>query len=204
MSRREDIIAKASRCIDEVYPMPNDINAPFLPIEQFLDEAAEWVIKAVPVKALGAGNTVNLPEDDPGSLTVNDNGSGVVKLKADFKRLLYFNTSDWHRPVITPIYDTDAVYQQQFNPFLRGSTFRPVVAICKGETELEFFSLSPYNTKTSVEYRYFGFTKIDDTYPQVLEDITAWKTAELVLTSIQSLTSAQACQTKVTEIIQLL
>lgn len=204
MSRKDDILAKASRCIDEVYPMPNDINAPFLPTEQFLDEAAEWVIRAVPVRALGAGISVSLPEDDTEALTINEDGSGRVKLQDDFKRLLYFKASDWVRPVITPIYDTDIAYSQQFNPFLRGTIFRPVVAICKGETEIEFFSLRPHNTEATVEYRYFGYSWDEDNYPKELVDATAWKVAELVLISIQSLTAAQACAAKVTDIIQLL
>lgn len=204
MAVRESIIAKASRCIDEVYPSPNDINAPFLPIEQFLDEAAEWVVKAVPAKSLGNGTEVTLPADNLAAwkYEIDEEGVGSVTLPADFKRLLSFKCSDWRRPVVAPIYDTDISYTQQSNPYLRGNAYRPEVAICDGESRLEFYTaVSPDAT---VKCRYFAFSTVSDDYPANLINITAWKLAELVLTSISSITSAQACQAKVNELLQLL
>lgn len=203
MAVRESIIAKASLCIDEVYPSPNDINAPFLPIEQFLDEAAEWVVKAVPAKSLGKGTEVDLPlEDDSWEYDIDEEGVGSVTLPEDFKRLLSFKCSDWRRPVVAPIYDTDISYTQQSNPYLRGNAYRPEVAICDGETRLEFYTAT--SPAATAKCRYFAFSTVDNDYPENLINITAWKLAELVLTSISSIISAQACQAKVNELLQLL
>ena len=193
MSIKESIVARASRCIDEVYPSPNDINAPFLPIEQFIDEAANWVIRVVPVRALGKGAEESV-----------DVIKGVGDMPESFCRLISFTCKSWHRPVIVPIYDTDAVYLQQANPYTRGTAHRPVVAICKGETKIELYPA----TDTSATMLYFKFDpKANSDWekiPEILVPVIAWKTAEVVFTSISSIASAQACQAKVNELIQAL
>ena len=193
MSIKESIVARASRCIDEVYPSPNDINAPFLPIEQFIDEAANWVIRVVPVRALGKGTKATV-----------SGSNGVADMPESFCRLISFTCKSWHRPVIVPIYDTDAVYLQQANPYTRGTAHRPVVAICEGETKIEFYPA--IDASATMLYFKFDPKKNSDweNIPEILVPVIAWKTAEVVLTSISSIASAQACQAKVNELIQAL
>ena len=199
MAIKESIIAKASRCIDEVYPSINDLNAPFLPIEQFIEEAAEWVIKMVPVRALGQGVSIDVED------AVVSDDMGRMSLPEGFRRLISFKCEDWLRPVVFPIYDSDPAYVQQWNPYLRGTAHRPVVALCEGETVLEFF---PATADAAANMRYFDFKPQEnsswDSIPEKLVPVIAWKTAEAVLTSISSYTPAQACQAKVNELIQAL
>lgn len=196
---KESIIAKASHCIDEVYPSPNDINAPFFPVELFIDEAAEWVIQMVPSHLLGPGKRVEITDAEISE------GRGAWSLPATFRRLVSFKCTNWARPVITPIFDTDIAYRQQANPYMRGTAQRPVVAICEGESIVEFY---PAAEGVTAAMRYFDFDPQDDSswdnIPERLVPIIAWKTAEAVLTSISSLTAAQACQAKVNELIQAL
>lgn len=196
---KESIIAKASRCIDEVYPSPNDINAPFLPVEVFIGEAAECVIKLVPAHLLGPGTRIEINDAEISE------GKGAWTLPTTFRRLISFKCKNWARPVLIPIYDTDASYVQQANPYMRGTAQRPVVALCEGESVLEFY---PAVEGATAAMRYFGFDPQDDSLwdniPEKLVPIIAWKTAEAVLTSISSYTAAQACQAKVNELIQAL
>lgn len=196
---KESIIAKASRCIDEVYPSPNDINAPFLPVEMFIGEAAECVIKLVPAHLLGPGTRIEINDAEISE------GKGVWSLPTTFRRLISFKCKNWARPVLIPIYDTDASYVQQANPYMRGTAQRPVVALCEGESVLEFY---PAVEGATAAMRYFGFDPQNDSLwdniPEKLVPIIAWKTAEAVLTSISSYTAAQACQAKVNELIQAL
>lgn len=196
---KESIIAKASRCIDEVYPSPNDINAPFLPVELFIDEAAECVIKLVPAHLLGPGTRIEINDAEISE------GKGVWSLPTTFRRLISFKCKNWARPVLIPIYDTDASYVQQANPYMRGTAQRPVVALCEGESVLEFY---PAVEGATAAMRYFDFDPKDDSLwdniPEKLVPIIAWKTAEAVLTSISSYTASQACQAKVNELIQAL
>ena len=198
MSIKESIVARASRCIDEVYPSPNDINAPFLPIAQFVGEAADWVVRIVPVRALGKGQPKELDAE------IVD-GKGVANMPESFRRLISFKCDNWRRPVIVPIYDSDVVYIQQSNPYTRGTAHRPVVAICEGETKIEFYPGAQGATATMLYFKFDPEVEGDwENIPETLVPVIAWKTAEVVLTSISSTASAQACQAKVNELIQAL
>jgi hypothetical protein len=49
-----------------------------------------------------------------------------------------------------------------------------------------------------------AFDSVDDKYPSKLADITAWKTAELVLSALNDTQAAQICQAHTQEILQSL
>ena len=199
MALRDDIKEKALVCIDEVYGTSDEANASFFPVERMLDEAARWVIRAVPLRMLHPGKDLPVSE-----LEARADGTGELPLPEDFIRLLSFRMEGWRRPVLAPIRNTDDVYVQQFNPVLRGGDSKPVVALCEEERRLEYFSSSRGRDALVAEARYFGFEKVDDTYPERLTDITAWKTAELVLAVLNDAAAMQICTGKVTEILQLL
>lgn len=199
MALREHITEKALVCIDEAHAASDKANASLFPVDRMLDEAARWVVRAVPLKALGPGK--ELPAQ---SLEAREDGTGSLPLPEDFIRLLRFRMKGWRRPVVVPVRDTDDVYVQQFNRILRGGESKPVVALCEDDRRLEYFSSSKGAGATVEEARYFGFTEVDDTYPERLADITAWKTAELVMAVMNDTAAMQICAGKVTEILQLL
>ena len=199
MALRQNITEKALVCIDEAHVASDKANASLFPVDRMLDEAARWVVRAVPLRALGPGK--ELPVQ---SLEAREDGTGSLPLPEDFIRLLRFRMKGWRRPVVVPIRDTDEVYTQQFNRILRGGESKPVVALCEDDRRLEYFSSSKGAGATVEEARYFGFTEVNDSYPERLADITAWKTAELVLTVMSDMTGIQLCAGKVTEILQLL
>ncbi|MEG1622807.1 MAG: hypothetical protein RR330_05485 [Alistipes sp.] len=196
---KDAILRKALVCIDEVYPEANSLNAAFFPLEQFIDEAARFVVNAVPLRALGAGK-----EFDKSTLLASSDGSGSISLPPDFIRLLRFRIEGWQRPVVAAIYDTDIRYSQQFNKTLRGGNSKPVVVICRDLGRLEYYSSSRGSFAKIAESKYFGYSIMDDTYPLLLVDLTAWKLAELVLSSMNDVPAMQLCAAKVNENMQLL
>lgn len=195
-SKREAIKERALVCVDEVY---SESDAPFFPVEAFLDEAAVWVLRAVPTRLLGAGK--ELPVDE---LYASEDGSGSIPLPEDFLRLLRFRMEGWRRPVLATIADTDPRYVQQFNPTLRGGEAKPIVAICEDTRRLEYFSSSRGVRAQVAEARYFGFDKVDDHFPEKLIELTSWKLAEIVLTVMNDTQAMQLCAARVNEIMQVI
>lgn len=194
----EDIIKKSLRCVDEVYPEVNGVTLGVFPVADFLIEAATWVARVVPTRALGLGR--ELPVD---GLTPHADGSGSLPLPEDFLRLVSFRMKGWKKPVTTPIYDTDARYAQQSNPTLRGGVTFPVVAICDGETRMEYYS-TPLGVYAEVERAsYFPKPNLESDFPASLAYAVAWKCAELTLASMNDTATALATQ-RVAEHIQAL
>jgi hypothetical protein len=194
MPVRDDILAKAFVYLDEVHPSQDEVNASAFPCEQFLDESGKWVARNVPLHSLGVGK--ELCRD---GLKTNADGSGSLPLPSDFIRIIRFKMKDWLRPAGKIIYDDSPLYAQQFNPILRGGISKPVVAICQGETLLEYYS-SPSRHRAQIEdARYFGFDKLDDDYPVNLHDIVAWRVAEMVAEVMGDAPTAQVCQNKIQE-----
>ena len=198
---RSDLISQAYRCIDEVYPdtadgrVSGDLSA--FHVEEFLEEAARWVVQSVPLRVLGAGT------DGPKTPETYDNGGGKVILPKGFQRLLSFKMSDWDYAVVEAYDQMSPKYKQQANAVLRGTPSRPIVFLCNGSTELEYFTTKATAHKIDV-FKVFVLSKVDDSYPVKLYDITAWKTAELVLSAMNDLEAVQVCQMHVKEILQTL
>lgn len=198
---REQIIKKAYQCIDEVYPDSNSQDITAFNIDTFLDQAAKIIIKVVPTRALGAGIDIKAHEDF--EVDVID-GVGFVTLPPHFQRLVAFQASDWKLPVTTALYSDSPQYLQQSNEILRGTPYRPIVFILNGGENLEFYTSKASHT-SYIDYikvfRGIIMDIVDDTYPEGLVDITAWKTAELTLSAMNDVQAAQICQTKVQEIL---
>lgn len=199
MSTWGKIKAKALICIDEAYPDSNGINASFFPVDEFIDEAARWVVRAVPLRALGEGSEIPIE-----GFKAEADGSGSIVLPSDFSRLIRFRIKGWSRPVLVPIYDTDPRYAQQFNPVLRGGEAKPVAVICENSCKLEYYSSSQGPYAKLQEARYFGFSSMGNDYPIHLVDVTAWKLAELVLTTMNDQPGIQLCAARIGEIMQTL
>lgn len=194
-----DILKKALRCVDEVYPDSGDENLGFFPVEDFVVEAATWVVRVVPLRALGAG--VELPTSE---LNPHTDGSGELPLPSNFLRLAAFRMEGWKRGVTAPIYDTDERYLQQSNLTLRGGENFPVVAICDGGTRLEYYSSALGQYAKVADARYLPRPNVGEAFPENLANITAWKCAELTLASMNDVASAQLAAQKVTEHLQAL
>ena len=193
------ILRKALRCVDEVYPDSEAQNLGEFPIAAFAVEAATWVARVVPTHALGKGQDIPLE-----GFTPNTDGSGTLPLPSDFLRLVSFRMKGWVRAVNSPIRDTDARYAQQYNKTLRGGEVFPVVALCDGDTKLEYYSSSLGKYAQVMDARYFPIPSDDADFPENLWDITAWKIAEMVLSSMNDVSSAQLASAKVTEHLQAL
>lgn len=197
MAKRDEIIGKAIYCIDEVYPENIDENIDAFNIDKFVDEAARQIVRIVPVHALGEGVDFASNEHEHN----NDTGEGHILLPEHFVRIILFQMQDWPLPVTSALYQEDIRYRQQCNPVLRGTPYRPAIFVCNKGRALEYYTSMTSEIK---EARCFTLNVIDDTYPNELSDITAWKTAELVLTVMNDINAMQLCQAKVNEILQTL
>lgn len=194
---KEQLIKKVYRCIDETYPDTTEQDLEEFNIPAFLEEAVRWVVKVVPVGALGEGTTHN-------SLT----------LPADFLRLLEFKMDGWKVPVTEAFSQNNPKYWQQQNPALRGGNSRPLVFLVNGETELEPY---PYyekevekedGTKDTVPaietLRVFKMPTDYTDYPDKLLDVTAWKVAELVFSMMQDANGVSVAQAHIQQILPTL
>lgn len=197
---KTDIVTKALKCIDEIYPDANTLNDSYFPTESFVDEAVRWVIDVVPTHELTI-RKVHLP--DPSNTLyapAYENGVGTYMLTDDLGRLVYFKAPDWKRPVFEAITENDPRYIQQRNMVLRGNPSRPVVAIVQVGP---FRFLEWYTTRGEGFASYF-VPYAPESIPMRLEDLCAWKLAEIVLLSMSDAQHASACTVRVNELLQQL
>lgn len=194
---RERIITRALRCIDEIYPADNDPNAVHFPLSGFVDEAARRVLLSAPLHAVPpAKSFAGAP------LSEHGDGTGSVELPADFLRLARLRMEGWQRPVLLPITDDVPEYALQSNPYLRGGPAKPVAALVRGGTALEFYSVS--GPATIAEALYIPFTSLDDTFPERLTEVTAWVLASLVLGISGEGKEAEAAAARANELMAVL
>ena len=114
MSKKESIVAKALKCIDEIYPSENTLNETFYPTEAFIDEMVRWVIDVAPVHELTERKTTT------GSASVSVTGGvGRDAVPEDFGKLVYFKAEGWQRPVFGVITEDDPRYLQHGHPLHR-------------------------------------------------------------------------------------
>lgn len=187
MADAGNIKDKALNCMDEI----GGGAVSQFPIDDFFGEAVRWVIDAVPVHHLTTSSTENTT-----GLEVKD---GKATLSSDLDgRIVYVKASDWDRPVTKVIYADDILYRQQSNPVLRGNPSRPVVAYDKALKTIELFTTKDSNVTVSyVPYKV-------ESIPTSLEDITAWKLAEIVFLAISDAQSAAVCSARVNEQLEML
>lgn len=204
MSTRDNIIRKAYLCIDEVYPDSTNQDMPAFNIDEFIDQAARIVIMLAPTRALGAGTDMLKHEEL--EIETTDDGMAVLSLPSTFKRLISICANEWPHSVNVALDSDSPKYLQQGNKVLRGSLQRPVVFLLEGNTKMEVYSVKkmPIAIDSFKEFKGLLFDKVDDNYPEKLHDITAWKTAELVLSTFNNIEAAQMCQNHVQEILQSL
>lgn len=187
MASTDNIQKKALNCIDEV----GGSTTSMFPVAKFLGEAVRWVIDAVPVRHL-----TTLSTQDTTDIPVNG-GKAVLSSNLD-ARIVYIKPDDWDRPVTKVIYVDDILYRQQSNPVLRGNPSRPVVAYDKALKTIELFTTK--DSKVTVSYVPYDVEYI----PASLEDITAWKLAEIVFLAISDAQSAAVCSARVNEQLEML
>lgn len=190
---KETIVAKALQCIDEVYPDDNTLNEGHFPTDAFIDEMVRWVIDIVPTHELTKTISLNLRD-----AKVDDDGVGSAKV-SDVGRIVYFKAAHWKRPVFGVITENDPRYIQQSNKVLRGNPSRPVVALVDGRTKLEWYTGDNERSETAKHVPYSI-----DYIPENLEDLAAWKLAEIVLMSMSDAQAAAVCTAKVNEHLEIL
>jgi hypothetical protein len=81
----DSIVAKALKCIDEIYPSENTLNETYLPTDDFLEEMVRWVIDVAPVHELTEREIAT-----GSASTTASNGVGRDAVPEDFGRLVYF------------------------------------------------------------------------------------------------------------------
>lgn len=189
---KEQIVAKALRCIDEVYPAEDSLNESYFPTETFIDEMVRWVIDIVPVHYLTKRCSAK-----KGIATVDAEGVGTFAWATE-GRIVYVKASDWKRPVYGVISESHPLYAQQCNKVLRGNPSRPIAALVDGKTRLELYTM----TSSEFESQYVSYDI--ENIPESLISLAAWKLAELVLTSMSDVQSAGVCASKVNEHLQML
>ena len=113
--KREQIIAQALRCIDEIYPEDNAANSPNFPLADFIDEAGRRVLLAAPLHTI---SSVESLAECP--LRPNPDGSGEIDLPADFLRLARLRMDGWQRPVLVALPEDHPAATYQYHPVTRG------------------------------------------------------------------------------------
>jgi len=208
MATRTQIVEKAYKCLDEVYPdtpLSSDIEE--FRVADFVDDAIRFIGRVAPVRALGAGTSFvpkkESQEGEGGTTTQTDDDSYLrvnpVPLHRGFVRLIAFQMSDWALPVTNALYSDNPRYRQQADPILMGTPKRPVVFICDGDTNLEYYSSTGTITKAQAFI-------VSDTaeYPEQLSEAIAWKTAELVLSAMNDVHGVQFVQAQLKQLLESL
>ena len=106
-------------------------------------DAVRYIHQAAPISMVEGMSPSPLPT--PGQVTGGQDGSCTVALPDDFMRLVIFQMSDWKRPVVTPIADTDPLYAMQGSDYvgIRGGVKKPVAVLTTspgGKKMLEAYS----------------------------------------------------------------
>lgn len=135
--KREQIIAQALRCIDEIYPEDNAANSPNFPLADFIDEAGRRVLLAAPLHTI---SSVESLAECP--LRPNPDGSGEIDLPADFLRLARLRMDGWQRPVLVALPEDHPAATYQYHPVTRGGMAKPVVLLTHGGTKLRYSSIT--------------------------------------------------------------
>ena len=202
MATRSQIVEKAYKCLDEVYPdtpLSSDIDE--FHIEDFVDDAIRFIGRVAPVRALGVGTSFK-PQEGENTTSQTDNDSHLrvnpVSLPLGFVRLIAFQMSDWALPVTDALYSDNPRYRQQADPILMGTPKRPVVFICDGGKNLEYYSSTGTIKKAQ------AFIVGADNYPEALADVIAWKTTEMVLSVMNDAQAVQFAQAQLKQLFEAL
>lgn len=195
---REQIIAQALRCIDEIYPEDNEANGPYFPLEDFIDEAGKRILLAAPLHAISAVKSL---AECP--LRPNADGSGEIDLPSDFLRLSRLRMDGWQRPLLTAITEDNPAATRQYHPVTRGGVAKPAALLTHGGKKLRYFSITGHD-HCITEGEYVAYTGIDDTYPKKLIETTAWMLAALVLGISNEPNGAKAAEARSAELLSLL
>ena len=209
MATRSQIVEKAYKCLDEVYPdtpLSSDIDE--FHIEDFVDDAIRFIGRVAPVRALGVGISFepkqeDKPQEGENTTLQTDNDSHLrvnpMPLPPGFVRLIAFQMSDWALPITDALYSDNPRYRQQADPILMGTPKRPIVFICDGDTNLEYYS----STGTITKAQAFVVSATAN-YPEQLSEAIAWKTAELVLSAMNDAQGVQFAQAQLKQLLEAL
>lgn len=145
--------------IDDVYTLSMDAI-----IEQKITDAARSITVSAPSRLLDGGiSFATSVKWDSGTV---GKGMGYTDLPEDFMRLVIFQMSDWRRPVVSPIEDTDPIYflQKSKFPGIRGGIDKPMCAITTYPTGkvMEFYSCVGGESVFVKIARYLPYPSIKD------------------------------------------
>lgn len=131
-------------------------------ITQKITDAVRSVTESAPSHLLDSG--IDLAQNVVWHSSTIGSGYGYVSLPDDFMRLVVFKMSDWARPVVEPISDTDPRYflQKSRFPGIRGNTEKPVCAITTNASGkvMEFYSCTGGATVSLSVAKYIPYPKI--------------------------------------------
>ena len=209
MATRTQIVKKAYKCLDEVYPdtpLSSDIEE--FRVADFVDDAIRFIGRVAPVRALGEGAQLTLSK-------TNDYTYSINVLGGSFVRLISIKMSDWDLPITDTFYTDHPRYKQQADPILKGSIKRPIVFVSNSNT-LEIYSsggsvdeargfivdkgsnviIGPNGSVVSGTYTH--------NYPDQLSEAIAWKTVELVLSAMNDAQGVQFAQAQLKQLLEAL
>lgn len=189
---KESIVAKALKCIDEIYPSADTLNDTYFPVDDFLDEAVRWVIDVVPARILIKRELLNIDE------TEVINGAYAAFFTSPIGRLVSVSNTGWRRDAEI-IKEDSLLYRQQKNRVLQGNRSKPIAAVRWNES-IEIYP-TPTDDSTTKVYHVPYFPA---SIPDRAIDLCAWKLAEVVLLSMGDIQNAASCTARVNELLQQL
>lgn len=101
--------------------------------------ACNEMLLALPVYLIGEPNVVDLTADLNANLATNvrvEDKVGIMPMPTDFLRVHSVKLGSWARVANSAISSQNPLYAIQRNPYTRGKSERPVVAMRDGELEL--------------------------------------------------------------------
>lgn len=142
----------------------------------------------------------------PGEPTINQDGSGEMKLPDDFFRLAAFKMNSWKRTVYYAINESSPIYNLQFSLTTRGGVNRPVVAILPGKI-MKFWSVPSFCRKHICDRKDYVpdasafVSESDVAIDERLQNLLAWRLARDVMITFKANTQAIDNKIKETESI---
>lgn len=154
--------------IDDVYSLSMDAI-----IEQKILDATRSVVESAPSRLLDGG--VSFATELSWENGVAGKGMGYTILPEDFMRLIVFQMSDWRRPVVNAIEDTDSIYflQKSKFPGIRGGIDKPICAITTypvGKV-MEFYSCVGGESAFVKVAKYLPYPSIKDGYIDICSHV---------------------------------
>ena len=165
-------------------------------IQSTLDEATEAVLMILPLHLL-------IPKSlrSNGSNLSVINGLGKMDLPDDFLRIYAIKLNSWEREVNKAILTTDPEYKLQSNPYTRGKSTKPVVAL-NNTNILKYIELySPNVVSDGVDKDFYIAKELPENLPNSLVKYIVLMTAIKVYDIIERADMAKILTEELNQLI---